>query len=92
MSRTNTEFRVYLSTSGPLLLTWTNFNPGMDKKLHPLLSVGWNYFSTPNFKRWNRPVKFGNGNIISFRTLLGVSLLIHAGIKVKSVKGVPDVE
>ena len=25
-----------LNLLGPLLLTWFNFNPGMDKKLNPL--------------------------------------------------------
>ena len=29
-----------------------------------------------------QPLKFGIGNIISSHTLLGMSLLIHAGIKV----------
>ena len=30
-----------------------------------------------------QPLKFGNGQMISARTLLGMWLLIHAGIKVK---------
>ena len=33
----------------PLLLTWNNLNPSMDKKLHPLQNVGWNYLSIQNF-------------------------------------------
>ena len=32
---------------GPLLLTWFNFNPSMDKYLHSLWYVGWNYLSIP---------------------------------------------
>ena len=32
----------------PLLLIWINFNPNMDKQLHPLQSVGWNYLSIPH--------------------------------------------
>ena len=39
---------------GPLLLTWFNFNPSMDKQLHPLWSVGWNYLSIPKLQRCNR--------------------------------------
>ena len=33
---------------GPFLLIYFNFNPNMEKQLHPLKSVGWNYFF-PNF-------------------------------------------
>ena len=36
---------------GPLLLTWINFNPSMDKWLHPLYCVGWNYLAIP--KLWS---------------------------------------
>ena len=36
---------------GALLLTWFNLNPSMDKQLHPLLSVGWNYFSIPKLQQ-----------------------------------------
>ena len=32
---------------GPLLLTWFSFTPSMDKWLHPLWRVGWNYLSIP---------------------------------------------
>ena len=38
---------------GPLLLTWINFNPGMNKFLHSLWSVGWSYLSIPKFQRCN---------------------------------------
>ena len=41
---------------GPFLLTWVNFNHSIDKKLHPLWSVGRNYLSLPNRQRcshWN---------------------------------------
>ena len=40
----------------PLLLTWFNFNPSMDKLLHAQKSVGWNYLSIPKLQRlhcWN---------------------------------------
>ena len=33
---------------GPLfLITWNNFTPKMNKWLHSLCSVGWNYWSSP---------------------------------------------
>ena len=35
---------------GTFLLTWFNFNPSMDKSMHPLHTVGWNYVSIPNFE------------------------------------------
>ena len=38
----------------PILLTWFNFNPSMDKESHALLSVGWNYLSIPKLQRCNR--------------------------------------
>ena len=47
-SRTTTE------QQGPLLLTWYNFNPNMDKCLYPLYIVGWNYLSIPKLHRYNR--------------------------------------
>ena len=34
---------------GPFLLAWINFNTNMDKKLHQLWIVGWNYLSISNF-------------------------------------------
>ena len=58
----------------PLLLTWINFIPSMDKESHPLSSVGWNNVSIL--------LKFGNLKVISFHTLLDVWLLIHIWIKV----------
>ena len=39
---------------GPLLLTWFNFNPSMDKWLQAWLSVGWNYLSIPKLQRLHR--------------------------------------
>ena len=33
------------------LRTWINFNPHMEKSLHPLLCVGWNYLSFPKLQR-----------------------------------------
>ena len=38
----------------PLLQTWFNFNPSMDKQLHPWKSVGCNYLSIPKLQRFNR--------------------------------------
>ena len=35
---------------GPILLTWANFNPSMDKQPHAQESLGWNYLSISNFK------------------------------------------
>ena len=40
--------RIYL---WPLLLTWFNFNPSMDKWLHPLYCVGWTHLSFPKLQR-----------------------------------------
>ena len=36
---------------GPLLLTWFNFNPSMDKLSYPLQRVGCNYISIPKLHR-----------------------------------------
>ena len=38
----------------PLLLTWFNFNPSMDKQLHIQQRMGWNYLSIPKLQRCNR--------------------------------------
>ena len=38
----------------PLLLRWFNFNPSMDKQLHPFCSVWRNRLSIPNRQRCNR--------------------------------------
>ena len=38
----------------PLLLTWFNFNPSMDKLLRAMKSVGWNYLSIPKLQRLHR--------------------------------------
>ena len=32
-----------ISVQWPLLLTWINFNPRMNKQLHPILSAKWNF-------------------------------------------------
>ena len=50
------------------------FNPSMDKKLHPLWSVIWNYLSIPKVIQ-----------VAALQTLLGMWLLIHTGIKVDYV-------
>ena len=49
------------SPLGPLLLTWINFNPSMDKQFRPSYSVGWNHLSIPKLQR--SPLKFGNGQV-----------------------------
>ena len=38
---------------GPCLLTWFNFNPSMDKKLHPLRIVEWIYLFILILQRFN---------------------------------------
>ena len=38
----------------PLLLTWMNFNPSMNRELHPLKCVGWNHLSIPWLQQCNR--------------------------------------
>ena len=38
---------------GPLLLTWINFNPSMDKKSYAQESMGWNYLSIPKLQLCN---------------------------------------
>ena len=38
----------------PLLLTWFNFNPIMDKSLHAQKSAGWNNLSIPKLQRLHR--------------------------------------
>ena len=48
----------------------------MDMQLHPLLSVGSNYLSSPKIQ----PLKFGNGCVISSHTLLVIWLIIHTVI------------
>ena len=39
---------------GPLLQTWINFNPSMDKESHAQWYVRWNYLSIPKLQRCNR--------------------------------------
>ena len=46
---------------GPILQTWINFNPGMDKYSYAIWSVWRNYFSNPQLKgsaaeiwEWNK--------------------------------------
>ena len=38
---------------GPLLSTWFNFSPGLDKQLNPLQSEGWNYLFIRRLQRCN---------------------------------------
>ena len=58
------------------LLTWINFNLSMDKWVHPLWYVKWNYLSIPKLKFWY-------GWVIPFHTLLDIWLFIHSRINVK---------
>ena len=46
--------RIWNSYLWHLLLTWLNFNHGMNKKLHPLQSAWWNHSSIPKLQRYNR--------------------------------------
>ena len=53
----------YTSYLAPLLLTWFNFNPSMDKPLHQLYSVEWNYLSIHKLRQctvevWERKSNF----------------------------------
>ena len=53
----NAERFFHVTTSscmGPLLLTWVNFNPSIDKYMKPLQNVGWNYQSIPKrlYRLW----------------------------------------
>ena len=50
---------------GPLLLSWFNFNPSMDKKSNAW-SVGWNYLPIPKLQLC---YQFGNGSLISSHTI-----------------------
>ena len=43
-----------LTSLGPLLLTWVNFNFIMDEYSHAKQRVEWNYLSIPNFQWWYR--------------------------------------
>ena len=64
---------------GHLGRTLINFKTGMDKNLHPLWSVDWNYLSIPKLQRcscWSVGMK----KMISSHTCLDMWLLIHAGI------------
>ena len=47
-------FVVLIFYQWPLLLTWFNFNPSMDKQLHAQNSVWWNYLSIPKLQRLHR--------------------------------------
>ena len=71
----------YVPHLGPLTLTWFNFNPSRDKKLHPPWNVEWNYSSIPKHQRCNRwslgmdklfhPTLYNKHNYLS---LLGLKL------------------
>ena len=65
---------------GPfLVITLINFNSSMDKYLRPLLSVGVELFIHSRTLTV-KPLMFENWWIISPNTLMGMWLLIHAGI------------
>ena len=63
----------------PLLLTWFNFNPSMNKWLHLYKVQAEITYPFSNFNC--ATVEFGNGYVISSHDLHGMWLLIHAGIK-----------
>ena len=76
-----TRNHVALNYQWPLLLTWFNFNPSMDKLSHNQWTVVWNYLSIPKLQRLHR-WSFGNWLVIPSHILQRKLLLIHAGIKV----------
>ena len=45
---------MYIWSSGTPFIKKVNFNPGMDKWLHPLWCVEWNYLSIPKPQRLHR--------------------------------------
>ena len=59
-----------ISCQGPILQTWPNLNPSMDKQL--IHHKVWGEITYPFPNRW----------VIPSHTFLGMWLLIHAGIKV----------
>ena len=69
---------------GPILLRWINFNLGMEKLLHPLLNVGWNYITIPNTN--GSTVNVWEWTSYFTPALLHTLLLIHAGVKVNPWK------
>ena len=63
-------------TSGAPFTVWIKLDPTINKWIYILWSVRWNYLSIHKLQRLR------NGYAISSHTLLGMCLLIHAGIKV----------
>ena len=59
------------------LLTWTNCNPCMDMYLYQVYSVGWNNFQQISTVQL---LTLENEYVFSSHNLLGMWLLIHAGI------------
>ena len=57
-----------IDAPGPLLLTGFNYNPNIDKQSQAQWNIWWNYLSIPKTSTVE-PLKFGNGQIISSRTL-----------------------
>ena len=45
---------LFWPTVGPSLVTWIDFNPHIDKKIHAQLSVRWNHLSDPRLQRCSR--------------------------------------
>ena len=67
---------------GSLLLTWFNFNTGMESnRIHYQMWVKLLIHSQTSMVQ---PLKFGNGFIISFHTLLSMWLFVHVGIELNS--------
>ena len=69
-----------ISFQGPIQLLWIHFHHSMDKLLHTLWGVGWNYSSILNFS--GAIVDVWKWKIISSHALLGMLIPIPAGIKV----------
>ena len=77
-----TNYSINRRLSRPLLLTWINFNPSVDKQLHPLLSVGWNYISIPTKLQWLHCQSVGMDKLFHPTLYLTCDYLSMPGIKV----------
>ena len=53
-NRLRADSGVHVACQLPLLLTWFNFKPSVDKYSHAQQSVEWNYFSIPKLQRLHR--------------------------------------
>ena len=69
-----------------LLLTWIDFHPSMDKWSLTSVNAVWDEITYPLSNFLGCTVGFGNGEVISSHTSLGMWLLIYAtyaGVKIK---------